>query len=133
MRNQNGYTMIELLISLSLSLLLFSVLFKLIHHQLKYPDHNVFRQNQIGILQLRRYLSLGLEHSVEEDKICMIYKDEEFCFYQYDSSLIGIPGTQYFLVSVDDVLFSIEDKWLMIEFNSLEKKYKYRLIFNEKF
>ena len=95
--------------------------------------HNVFRQNQIGILQLRRYLSLGLEHSIEEDKVCMLFKDEDFCFYQYDLNLIGTPGTQYFLVGVDDVLFTVEDKWLMIEFDSLKKRYQYRLIHNAKF
>lgn len=133
MRHQNGYTMIELMISLSLSLLLFSILLKIVHLQIKYPDHNVFRQNQIGILQLRRYLSLGLEHVIEEDKVCMLFKDENFCFYQNENNLIGTPGTQFYLIDVDEVKFAIEDEWLMITFNSLVTSYRYRLLYNAKF
>jgi len=100
MRHQNGFTMIELMLCLALSALLSPIVVKLLQFQIKFPDQNTIRQNQLGILQLRRYLSLGINHEINDDRICMNFKDEDFCFYQHENSLIGSPGTQFFLLDV---------------------------------
>ena len=133
MRHQNGFTMIELLLCLALSALLGPILVKLLQFQVKFPDQNALRQNQIGILQLRRYLSLGINHEINDDRICMNYKDEDFCFYQNENSLIGTPGTQFFLVDVQNVVFYVEEKWLMISFESGNRAHKYQLLYDAKF
>ena len=80
-----------------------------------------------------RYLSLGINHEINDDRICMNYKDEDFCFYQNENSLIGTPGTQFFLVDVQNVVFYVEEKWLMISFESSNRAHQYQLLYNAKF
>ena len=63
----------------------------------------------------------------------MNYKDEDFCFYQIDNSLIGTPGTQFFLVDVQNVVFYVEEKWLMIAFDSANRNQQYQLLYDAKF
>lgn len=133
MRHQNGFTMIELMLCLALSALLSPIAIKLLQFQVKFPDQNALRQNQLGILQLRRYLSLGIDHEIDDDRICMNFKDEDFCFYQHENSLIGVPGTQFFLVDVQNIAFYIEDKWLMISFESTNRDHQYQILYNAEF
>ncbi len=93
-----------------------------------YPNNFTARQNNIGILQLRRSLSLGRNHVVENDSICMNFKDDEMCFELNESNLIATPGTQYFLINIDDLNFELNEGWLYINFQSLNRNYEYRLI-----
>lgn len=86
------------------------------------------RQNFIGIIQLRRSLSLGVKHKISYDEVCMIYNDEEMCFEQFETNLIAYPGTQYFLVQVEDINFELIDDWLVINYISLLKEYSIKLI-----
>jgi len=86
------------------------------------------RQNLIGIIQLRRSLSLGVKHNISNDKVCMIYNDEDMCFEQFESNLVAYPGTQYFLVMIDDVRFEFIDEWLVINYISELKEYSFKLI-----
>lgn len=86
------------------------------------------RQNFIGIIQLRRSLSLGVKHKISNDEVCMIYNDEEMCFEQFETNLIAYPGTQYFLVQVEDINFELIDDWLVINYISLLKEYSIKLI-----
>lgn len=133
MRHQNGFTLIEMLISLSLVVLLCPIVIKLIQFQVNFPDRNTLRQNQIGILQLRRYLSLGIEHEINDDRVCMVYRDEDFCFYLNESSLIVTPGTQFFLIGLESVRFFVQDHWLMVEYRSMNRVHLQHMIYNEKF
>ena len=50
------------------------------------------------------------------------------CFEQYESNLIAYPGTQYFLVKVDDINFFNDEGWIMLEFESESKNYVVKLI-----
>jgi len=86
------------------------------------------RQNFIGIIQLRRSLSLGIKHDINHDEVCMVYNDENMCFEQFESNLIAYPGTQYFLVKVDNVSFEIIEDWLVINYISELKEYSIKLI-----
>ena len=133
MRNHNGFTMIELLICLFLSTLLSPIAIRLLRFQLEFPDHNTIRQNQLGILQFRRYLSLGRDHKIEEDRVCMNYHDEDFCFYQHETNLIGTPGTQFFLIDVENISFVVEGHWLVLSFNSSLREHRYHILYNAKF
>lgn len=93
-----------------------------------YPNDFTIRQNNIGILQLRRSLSLGVNHRIEPYEICMNFKDDEMCFEQYETNLIATPGTQYFLVNIDNMTFKLMDGWIYIEYDSLNKEFIYKLI-----
>lgn len=99
---------------------------------INYPNNFTIRQNNIGIIQLRRSLSLGRDHIIENNSICMNFKDEEMCFELNDSNLIASPGTQYFLINIDDLNFDLRDGWLYIFFQSQNRLFEYKLIKYEK-
>jgi|GEM_PF-1232813 len=125
---KKGYTFTEVIISITILTFISPFFIDIINKMISFPEYLTERQNFMGIIQLRRSLSLGIEHDINDFQVCMVYKDEMMCFEQYESNLIAHPGTQYFLVKVDDIVFSIIDDWLMIDYISNLKNYSYKLI-----
>jgi len=125
---KKGYTLIEVIISITILVFISPLFVFVIKQMVNFSSNNTQRQNFIGIIQLRRSLSLGVKHIIESDQICMTYNDDLMCFEQYESNLIAYPGTQYFLVKVNDINFFKEDEWIMLEFESESKNYVVKLI-----
>ena len=125
---KTGFTLIEVLIVFILLIYISPLFLKVLEYMQNYPNQSTQRQNFIGLLQLRRSLSLGVNHIIEDDSICMTYKDDLMCFEEYENNLIAFPGTQYFLVNVSDITFEVKDDWLTIYYFSLNKDYFVKLI-----
>ncbi len=125
---KKGYTLIEVIISVTILSFISPLFIFVIKQMVNFSSNNTQRQNFIGIIQLRRSLSLGVKHIIESDQICMTYNDDLMCFEQYESNLIAYPGTQYFLVKVNDINFFNDEGWIMIEFESESKNYVVKLI-----
>lgn len=125
---KKGYTLIEVIISITILSFISPLFVFVIKEMVNFSSNNTQRQNFIGIIQLRRSLSLGVKHIIESDQICMTYNDDLMCFEQYESNLIAYPGTQYFLVKVDDINFFNDEGWIMLEFESESKNYVVKLI-----
>lgn len=125
---KKGYTLIEVIISITILAFISPLFIFVIKQMVNFSSNNTQRQNFIGIIQLRRSLSLGVKHIIESDQICMTYNDDLMCFEQYESNLIAYPGTQYFLVKVNDINFFNDEGWIMLEFESESKNYVVKLI-----
>ena len=125
---KKGYTLIEVIISITILAFISPLFIFVIKQMVNFSSNITQRQNFIGIIQLRRSLSLGVKHIIESDQICMTYNDDLMCFEQYESNLIAYPGTQYFLVKVDDINFFNDEGWIMLEFESESKNYVVKLI-----
>lgn len=125
---KKGYTLIEVIISITILAFISPLFIFVIKQMVNFSSNNTQRQNFIGIIQLRRSLSLGVKHIIESDQICMTYNDDLMCFEQYETNLIAYPGTQYFLVKVDDINFFNDEGWIMLEFESESKNYVVKLI-----
>lgn len=125
---KKGYTLIEVIISITILSFISPLFVFVIKEMVNFSSNNTQRQNFIGIIQLRRRLSLGVKHIIESDQICMTYNDDLMCFEQYESNLIAYPGTQYFLVKVNDINFFNDEGWIMLEFESESKNYVVKLI-----
>ncbi len=93
-----------------------------------YPSDYIERQNFLGIIQLRRSLSLGVNIKVESAHVCMTYNDDEMCFEEYDSNLIAFPGTQYFMIDVSDIEFEVKDNWLVLRYFFKNEEFSIELI-----
>lgn len=104
---------------------IFLTIFKFIQN---YPTDFSVRQNNIGIIQLRRSLSLGIDHTINFDSVCMIFKGEEMCFEQYESNLVAYPGSQYFLVNIDSLMFELIEEWIVISYYSNNVEYSSKLV-----
>jgi len=104
------------------------IFFTILKFIIDYPIDFSERQNNIGIIQLRRSLSLGTDHIINFDSVCMIFKSEEMCFEQYETNLVAFPGTQYFLVNIDSVMFEFVEEWLIISYYSNNMEYSKKLV-----
>lgn len=120
--------MIETIISVSILIYISPLFFNIIDSMSGFSTFITERQNFIGIIQLRRILSLGVKHKISSDEVCMIYNDQDMCFEQYEMNLIAYPGTQYFLVKIDEINFELIDEWLVINYVSELKEYSIKLI-----
>lgn len=125
---KKGYTLIEVIISVLILTFISPIFISVIDKMINLSSNITIRQNFIGIIQLRRSLSLGVKHVINDDQVCMTYDDEIMCFEQYESNLIAYPGTQYFLVKVNDIYFCEEDGWIKIEYESESKNFEFKLV-----
>ena len=126
--NRKGFTLIEVIIASSILFMISPLFFTILKSILDYPIDFSERQNNIGIIQLRRSLSLGTDHVINYDSVCMIFKGEEMCFEHYETNLVAFPGTQYFLVNIDSVMFEFIEEWLVITYSSDGLEYSKKLV-----
>jgi hypothetical protein len=126
--NRKGFTLIEVIIATSIIFFISPIFFTVFKFVQNYPKDLSIRQNNIGLIQLRRSLSLGIKHIVNSDSVCMVFKDEEMCFEQHETSLIAYPGTQYFLVDIDSLMFEFIDEWIVISYYSNNIEYITKLV-----
>lgn len=123
MRVKQAFTLIEVLLALwifSLSLNAFTLYYQALY-ELK--STNTDRQNLIGIIQLRRILSLGVDHRINDEELCMNFHTEETCFYEYEGFLMQEPGTQYYLINVEDVHFTLNENRITLQYTSEQNKF----------
>lgn len=126
--NRNGFTLIEVLIASSILFAISPIFLTIFRFIQNYPIDFSIRQNNIGIIQLRRSLSLGINHIIDLDSVCMIFKGEEMCFEQYETSLVAYPGTQYFLINIESLMFECIEEWIVISYISNNIEYTIKLV-----
>ena len=126
---RNSSTLIEQLIALLILVIVLNILFKPLILLQQFPDYLDQRQTLIGILQLRRALSLGHSFEVKSDQLCMNYRDERTCFYLSNRKLIQTPGTQVYLVSLNLIRFYIEKSWIKLDIEIDQSMQTYTLIY----
>lgn len=113
----------ETLMGLMLSMVVLVFMLDLNHMLGGLDSNTVQRQNRIGLIQLRRMLSLGRNHTVRGDETCMDYQAEETCFYLTNGRLIQTPGTQIYLIELEDIEFELEDRILSMTYWVLDQEF----------
>ena len=87
----------------------------------------VIRQNNIGLIQLRRMISLGKDFEVYDSELCMNYNDELVCFYEVNQRLIQTPGTQIYLLEIEDLEFNKLEGYIFMSYSHNNIAESYRL------
>lgn len=125
MFNRKAFTLIESVLALTIfttSLMFIYQAFNVF----KYIDSNSLeRQNFLGILELRRQISLGHSISIKGDELCMDYQAEESCFYLSNQKLIQSPGTIIYLIALEDLSWNQDNQNIYIEYVVSGKSYSY--------
>lgn len=116
MRTQSGYTLIETLLGLVLSIFILTYFLDVIQVLSNYPNRLVERQNQIGLTQLRQTISLGKDHHLEGEALCMNYQAETTCFEFNNGYLYQYPGTQVYLINLTSIRFILDSKLIKLEY-----------------
>ncbi len=125
MCNQKAYTLIEVsiaLLILNTVVLLWLYLFNALNH---FDAKIVERENRIGLIQLRRMIALGKDIKLNFDQLCMNFRDDEVCFYETNYRLIQTPGTQIYLLEVEDIEFEEKEDVFILTYYQEEIFYEY--------
>jgi hypothetical protein len=128
---KRGSSLVEALLSVFLMVLLTPLFIQVLSLLLNFPDTFIKRQNDIGLLQLRRILSLGHSHKLSHESLCMNYRDEETCFELFEDKLRQHPGTQYYMVGLEHVSFKKEGKWIVLVIETREESHAFGLLYVE--
>lgn len=128
MRARKGFTLIETCLSLGFSLLILNLVLAVFALLGRFPDTSIPRQNFIGTIQLRQILSLGRDFTLDADGLCMDFHAEQTCFYETNGMLIQTPGTQAYLIGIQDAEFRMENQLISLTYSINDTDYQVVMI-----
>lgn len=116
MCTKKGFTLIELSLAIfivNITLILWLSLFNLLQNFDAKIDE---RENNLGLIQLRRVIALGHDFEIFSDELCMNYRDDMTCFYETNHRLIQTPGTQIYLLNISDCEFKEDGNTITLSY-----------------
>lgn len=128
---RRGTTLAEALLALVLMSVSLPILVMVLNTLKNYESDAVMRQNRLGILQLRRVVSLGHSHDVKQDELCMNYRTEATCFHLHDDKLLQTPGTQFYLIGLNHLSFYKQAGWIVLNIQLNDVEYSYGLLYDK--
>jgi hypothetical protein len=126
---RRAQTIVEALLSMVLIVIISPLFLQVLASMNRFPNYFIERQNNIGLIQLRRLISLGHSHRITQQSLCMNYRDEETCFELYQDKLRQYPGTQFYLIGIDDLSFRWHNHWIILELDVNGQKKDYGLMY----
>lgn len=91
------------------------------HRQLQF-QHAL--QDEIAIIQLRRYLAIAYDLEVNDNQIAFTRADEDMRLHVVNRNLIIQPGTYIFLDDIDHVYFYTRVNTVMMEYQRGDQEYE---------
>lgn len=85
-------------------------------------------QDEIAIAQLQRILIISDMYEIHGDELAFVNQERSMYLRKVNGNLIIQPGTQIFLVDVDDVQFSEENKLITLTYSRQGKEYERILV-----
>ncbi|MCI5724043.1 MAG: type II secretion system GspH family protein [Erysipelotrichaceae bacterium] len=122
--NNKGFTILEMCISILVICLCIPLLTNMIsigHRQLQF-QHAL--QDEIAIIQLRRYLAIAYDLEVNDNQITFTRADEDMRLHVVNRNLIIQPGTYIFLDDIDHVYFYTRVNTVMMEYQRGDQEYE---------
>jgi len=111
-------TLIALLITLTI-LPLATTVFKYISNiNFDYALAN----NEMALMDLRRIMLLAYDKKVDDYEINFIYKNDNYTLKFINNKLILQPGTQIFLMDIDEAHFEVKNESIYVCYRTIEGK-----------
>lgn len=126
--NNKGFTLIETILGLlvvSISVLLISGYLQLVS-KIDYDFH--YGEDEVSIRQLRLIYVLSSSITIDDQRVCFDYMNNELCLYQKDDKLILTPGYQVFMKDLKSVIFSRYDNCLYLQYHHKNQTEEKRVI-----
>lgn len=103
--NHNGFTLMEMLISLLIATILLPISITSIKLCKEGLTFETEKQDSIALIQLRRILSLSHDFKVEGNTLTFTYHEEEMTLRKTNGNILLKPGTQFYFMNVDEIEF----------------------------
>lgn len=123
---ENGFTLIEALLSLMISLLISSMIcmiFSTLFHMINIKD---VKQDQYAILQLRERCALA-NCSVEEGKLILEINHEQYSIFYNHHRLVKEKGYEILLENIDDAYFERKDGIIYLQYQKERQSFIFEI------
>jgi type II secretory pathway pseudopilin PulG len=115
--SSTGMTLIEVVIGLLVIALFQPLVFTAISLTTKTDYQWAQRQNQIGVLQMRRKLALGVEVNVSNREVSFILNDQRVFWVCQGNSLVQNPGSMPFLIDLTACEWRKDGQQLLLSYD----------------
>lgn len=123
---KNGFTMIEALLSLMVSLLISSMacmIFSVVFHLLSVTSNN---QNQYAILQLRQLCAIA-DCQVENQELKLSLNQENYVVHFDRNRLVKESGYEILMEGIDDAYFEEQKGSIYLVYAYKTEKYHFEI------
>lgn len=124
---KNGFTLIEALLGLMVSLVVSFLVVMLIltcQHIISLDTH---QQDQFAILQIRQLVALSSEQEVQDGILYLIINHEEYEMGMDKNRLVRREGYEIYLENVEDVYFEQEEDSIYLSYQKEKKFYRFQV------
>lgn len=123
----SGYTLLETLIALMISSLIFLSIYQIINMMSYIRLYDQHLQDINGVLQLKQILNLGSNIEISSDQIEYDYNENHFTVNLINDRLIIQPGTNILILDINSVEFIEDDLGLVIIYQREDQTYHRRI------
>lgn len=124
----NGFTMIEALIALFISLIVSFCAVVYLRTCVLFINYRPNHQDQFAILQLRQIAAVSKNREVREKSLYMIYEHEEIRIEFDRNRLVKRDGYEILMENIDNAEFVEEDEKVYLRYQKGQKKYAVQIV-----
>ena len=118
MRKNNGFTLVEMILGLSLCTLILPICMGILKTMTKVPLQGDIMKDRIAIHQLRTIYAEAGEVDIEDDEqLYLLYRDEDTLLLLDKGRLVKEPGYQIFMEDVKELSFFETDKCIYMKWS----------------
>ena len=124
MSNRKGFALVEVLVAILTVCICIPIIVSVISLMRTSLKDRVFLQDQIALIQLRRYLAVAYEIELLPSSLTFQRQHEEMRLSVVNQNLIVQPGTQMFLMDIEAALFYLEGDSVMLRYVRDNQEYE---------
>ena len=124
MSNRKGFALVEVLVAILTVCICIPIIVSVISLMRTSLKDRAFLQDQIALIQLRRYLAVAYEIELLPSSLTFQRQHEEMRLSVVNQNLIVQPGTQMFLMDIEAVLFYLEGDSVMLRYVRDNQEYE---------
>ena len=124
MSNRKGFALVEVLVAILTVCICIPIIVSVISLMRTSLKDRVFLQDQIALIQLRRYLAVAYEIELLPSSLTFQRQHEEMRLSVVNQNLIVQPGTQMFLMNIEAALFYLEEDSVMLRYVRNHQEYE---------
>ena len=124
MSNRKGFALVEVLVAILTVCICIPIIVSVISLMRTSLKDRVFLQDQIALIQLRRYLAVAYEIELLPSSLTFQRQHEEMRLSVVNQNLIVQPGTQMFLMDIEAALFYLEEDSVMLRYVRNHQEYE---------
>lgn len=124
MSNRRGFALIEILICILIVCICIPITVQVLSIVRSVLKDKTPLQDQIALVQLRHYLAVAYDIELEPTTISFQRQQEEMRLRLVNQNLIIQPGTQIFLMNIENAMFYLEKDSVILRYVRDNQEYE---------